>query len=113
MTPPDCLTCGACCASPFVGEGYIQLTVEEEDRLGHKSLQSTEMYLRADPTQKLEAVNLATPLPLRKGRFTAPDRLIDLLRTDKAANNYAKRSDGECPWISPRRRLTVHNQELR
>jgi integrase/recombinase XerD len=81
--------------------------------LGHNSLQSTEMYLRADPTQKLEAVNLATPLPLRKGRFTAPDRLIDLLRTDKAANNYAKRSDGECPWISPRRRLTVHNQELR
>jgi thioredoxin-like negative regulator of GroEL len=81
--------------------------------LGHNSLQSTEMYLRADPTQKLEAVNLATPMPLRKGRFTAPDRLIDLLRTDKAANNYAKRSDGECPWISPRRRLTVHNQELR
>ncbi len=29
--------------------------------LGHNSLQSTEMYLRADPTQKLEAVNLATP----------------------------------------------------
>jgi integrase/recombinase XerD len=80
--------------------------------LGHSSLQSTEMYLRADPTQKLEAVNLATPLPLRKGRFTAPDRLIDLLRTDKAANNYAKQSDDERPWIGPRRRLTVHNQEL-
>ena len=81
--------------------------------LGHNSLQSTEMYLRADPTQKLEAVSLATPLPLRKARFTAPDRLIDLLRTDKAANNYAKRSDDERPWIGPRRRLTVHTQELR
>jgi hypothetical protein len=34
--------------------------------LGHNSLQSTEMYLRADPTQKLEAVNLATPMPLRQ-----------------------------------------------
>lgn len=81
--------------------------------LGHNSLQSTEMYLRADPTQKLEAVSLATPLPLRNARFTAPDRLIDLLRTDKAANNYAKRADEERPWIGPRRRLTVHTQELR
>jgi integrase/recombinase XerD len=81
--------------------------------LGHNSLQSTEMYLRADPTQKLEAVSVITPLPLHKGRFTAPDRLIELLRTDKAANNYAKRSDEERPWIGPRRRLTAHTQELR
>jgi len=81
--------------------------------LGHNSLQSTEMYLRADPTQKLEAVSLATPLPLRQGRFTAPDQLIALLKTDKAANNYAKRSDEDRPWIGPRRRLTVHTHELR
>jgi len=81
--------------------------------LGHNSVQSTEMYLRADPTQKLEAVSLVTPLPLQKGRFTAPDRLIELLKTGKAANNYAKPSDDERPWIGPRRRLTVHNQELR
>jgi hypothetical protein len=81
--------------------------------LGHNSLQSTEMYLRADPTQKLEAVNLATPLPLRQARFTAPDRLIDLLKTGKAANTYAKPSTEERPWIGPRRRLTVHTQELR
>ncbi len=76
--------------------------------LGHNSLQSTEMYLRADPTQKLEAVSLATPLCLRKAQFTAPDRLIELLRTDQAANNYAKQSDHARPWIGPRRRLTVH-----
>jgi uncharacterized protein len=36
--PPDCLTCGACCASPFVGEGYIQLNREEEQRLGRMGL---------------------------------------------------------------------------
>jgi len=81
--------------------------------LGHNSLQSTEMYLRADPTQKLEAVSLATPLPLRSSRFTAPDRLIALLKTDKAAQNYAKPIENERPWIGPRRRLTVHTQELR
>ena len=39
MTSPlDCLTCGACCASPFLGEGYIQLNAEEEKRLGRKGL---------------------------------------------------------------------------
>jgi site-specific recombinase XerD len=81
--------------------------------LGHNSLQSTEMYVRADPTQKLEAVSLATPLPLRQARFTAPDQLIALLRTDKTANDYAKRSNDEPPWIGPRRRLTVHTRELR
>ena len=37
-SPPDCLTCGACCASPFVGEGYIQLSAEEEECLGRPGL---------------------------------------------------------------------------
>jgi Fe-S-cluster containining protein len=36
--PPDCLTCGACCASPFIGEGYIQLDADEEARLGRMGL---------------------------------------------------------------------------
>jgi site-specific recombinase XerD len=81
--------------------------------LGHSSLQSTDMYLRADPTQKLDAVSLVTPLPLRKGQFTAPDHLIELLRTNKAAKDYVKPSEGERPWVGPRRRLTVHNNELR
>lgn len=30
---PDCLTCGACCVSPFQGEGYIQLAEGEEEAL--------------------------------------------------------------------------------
>jgi len=81
--------------------------------LGHNSLQSTEMYLRADPTQKLEAVSLLTPLPLRRGRFRAPDKLLELLRTDKVPDEYAKRTDHERPWVGPRRRLTVHMHELR
>jgi Fe-S-cluster containining protein len=35
---PDCITCGACCASPFVGEGYIQVNAEEEKRLDRLGL---------------------------------------------------------------------------
>jgi site-specific recombinase XerD len=47
--------------------------------LGHASLQSTEIYLRADPTEKLEAL-AATSAPMFKpGRFRAPDKLLAML----------------------------------
>jgi integrase/recombinase XerD len=48
--------------------------------LGHSSIQSTEIYTRADPTEKLEAIEAITPPSLRRGRFHPPDRLIELLR---------------------------------
>jgi integrase/recombinase XerD len=44
--------------------------------LGHADMQTTEVYLRADPTDKLEAIEAVLPPTLRRGRFTAPDRLI-------------------------------------
>jgi site-specific recombinase XerD len=39
--------------------------------LGHASLQSTEAYLRADPTEKLEALAAMTPPMLKPGRPTS------------------------------------------
>ena len=48
--------------------------------LGHASLQTTEIYLRADPTEKIAAIERATPLRLTRGKFSAPDKLIALLR---------------------------------
>ncbi len=81
--------------------------------LGHANVQTTEMYLRADPTKKLDAVNACTPPSLRKGRFSAPDRLIELLSSGKRAKDYAERASMNRAWIGPRRRLTVHNHELR
>jgi integrase/recombinase XerD len=44
--------------------------------LGHSTMQTTEMYLRADPTEKLETVELITPPKLRSGRFKATDKLL-------------------------------------
>jgi integrase/recombinase XerD len=79
--------------------------------LGHSSVQTTEMYLRADPTEKLEAVSALTPPALRRGRFSAPDQLVAML-TGRKNKDYAKPTTSERPWIGPRRRLTVHNQEL-
>ena len=48
--------------------------------LGHSSTQTTEVYTRADPSEKLEAVNALTPLGLRPGKFRPPDKLIALLK---------------------------------
>jgi site-specific recombinase XerD len=81
--------------------------------LGHSSVQTTEVYLRADPTSKLEAVSALTPPALRRGRFSAPDQLVAMLTSGKTDKDYAKQTTSKPPWIGPRRRLTVHNQELR
>jgi integrase/recombinase XerD len=58
--------------------------------LGHASLQSTEVYLRADPTEKLEALNAMTPPTLKPGRFRAPDKLLAMLGTAGRTPNYAE-----------------------
>ena len=48
--------------------------------LGHSNLASTEIYTRADPTEKLEAIEAVVPPHLRKGSFRPPDKLIALLK---------------------------------
>jgi site-specific recombinase XerD len=44
--------------------------------LGHADIRTTEIYLRVDPSEKLEAVEAVVPIGLRRGRFKAPDALI-------------------------------------
>ncbi len=58
--------------------------------LGHASLQSTEVYLRADPAEKLEALGALAPPSLRRGRFRAPDKLLAILQKEKKATGYAE-----------------------
>jgi len=48
--------------------------------LGHATLLSTEVYVRADPTEKLEAMASLVPPTLRRGRFRPPDKLLAMLR---------------------------------
>ena len=48
--------------------------------LGHSNLTTTEIYVRADPSEKLEAIEAVVPPHLRKGKFRPPDRLIALLK---------------------------------
>lgn len=44
--------------------------------LGHAHLQTTEIYTRADPSVKLEALEAVMAPKLRSGRFKATDTLI-------------------------------------
>jgi site-specific recombinase XerD len=53
--------------------------------LGHANLQSTEVYLRADPTEKLEALSAGAAPALRPGKFRPPDKLIAMLRQKRTS----------------------------
>jgi integrase len=48
--------------------------------LGHANTQTTEIYLQADPTEKLETLEAIIPPSLRKGTFSPPDKLLASLR---------------------------------
>ena len=48
--------------------------------LGHAKMQTTEMYLRVDPSVKLEALESVVPPKLRSGRFKVTDKLIATLK---------------------------------
>ncbi|HEY2402806.1 MAG TPA: tyrosine-type recombinase/integrase [Steroidobacteraceae bacterium] len=48
--------------------------------LGHSDLATTEIYTRADPTEKLETLNAIVPPQLRRGSFRPSDKVIAMLR---------------------------------
>jgi integrase/recombinase XerD len=48
--------------------------------LGHATMKSTEIYLRADPTKKLDALQAGAAPGLRPGCFKAPDKVLAMLR---------------------------------
>lgn len=53
--------------------------------LGHATTQTTEVYVRADPTEKLEVLAAVSIPKLRKGSFRPPDKLIASLRAHENA----------------------------
>jgi site-specific recombinase XerD len=51
--------------------------------LGHASIQSTEIYLRADPSEKLDALAMGVPPTLKRGKFQISDKLMAMLKEAK------------------------------
>jgi integrase/recombinase XerD len=81
--------------------------------LGHASTQTTEMYVRADPSTQLDTMKASTPPSLRKGRFTPPDALIAAVTPRGPTRRYAERPP---PGSSPRSTdptTTPHNEGRR
>ena len=86
--------------SPHVLRHSCALTVLEATKdlrkvslwLGHANMQTTEMYIRADPSIKLEALEAVTAPKLRSGRFRATDKLIASL-TSRSFMRREKRSN--------------------
>jgi integrase/recombinase XerD len=58
--------------------------------LGHATLQSTEIYLRADPTEKMAALATMTAPGIKRGRFRAPDKLLAMLASAPPGHRYAQ-----------------------
>jgi site-specific recombinase XerD len=51
--------------------------------LGHAQMQTTEIYLKADPTEKLETIESITHPHLRRWNFRPVDKLLASLRGEK------------------------------
>jgi site-specific recombinase XerD len=79
----DCPSLSAKRVSPHVLRHTCALTVLQATKdlrkvslwLGHAHMQTTEMYTRADPSVKLEALEAMIAPTLRSGRFKATDTL--------------------------------------
>lgn len=69
--------------------------------LGHAHMTTTEVYLRADPTEQLEALSEVAPFELRPGRFKPPDALMAMLNELRSASSE---SPPLCGAGSPLRR---------
>jgi site-specific recombinase XerD len=80
----SCPSLAAKRVSPHVLRHTCALTVLQATKdlrkvalwLGHAHMQTTEMYTRADPSVKLEALESMIAPKLRSGRFKATDKLI-------------------------------------
>jgi integrase/recombinase XerD len=95
----SCSSVAAKRVSPHVLRHTCALTVLQATKdlrkvalwLGHAHMQTTEMYTRADPSVKLEALESMIAPKLRSGRFRATDKLIasltsrSVMRSTKAS----------------------------
>ena len=62
--------------------------------LGHASQQTTEIYLHADPVERLETLGAMVPPMLRPGTFQPLDKLIAMLKgQDYAQLEHSQRKE--------------------
>lgn len=69
--------------------------------LGHASQQTTEIYLQADPTEKLSALDAVKLPSLRRGTFNPPDQLLASLMGNAPAPSPSPRKKKPATSRSP------------
>lgn len=74
--------------------------------LGHASTQSSEVYLQADPTEKLEALAAMKVPGLRPGKFRPPDDLIATLKRATLCGARTGASDEDRGASGAKHRIT-------
>jgi len=72
--------------------------------LGHAHLATTEVYLRADPTEQLDALAKVAPFGLRPGRFKEADRLMTMLAESRTMSPPQEPRLCEAEGVASRRR---------
>lgn len=73
--------------------------------LGHAHLTTTEIYLRADPTEQLDTLAKVAPFGLRPGRFKRADRLMSMLAESRTIAPQQEPRLCRAEAVPPRRRL--------
>jgi len=68
--------------------------------LGHSQLTATEIDTRADPSEKLEAIDAIVPPHLRRGSFRPTDKLMALLKSKSATTLMESRRPDQ-HWTRP------------
>jgi site-specific recombinase XerD len=76
--------------------------------LGHTSQQTTEIYLHADPVEKLETLDAMVPPMLRPGSFRPPDKLIAMLKRHDYAQLQPTQNQEPTSGILPSDPLQAH-----
>ena len=94
--------------------GLVTLQATHDTRkvalwLGHTSTQTTEIYTRVDPSEKLDAIEALVPPTLRRGRFRPPDKLMALLKGSKLREASRGRHSGDVHPSGPGRPITTRS----
>ena len=77
--------------------------------LGHTSTQTTGIYTRVDPSEKLDAIEALVPPTLRRGRFRPPDKLIALLKGSSLRKVTGVRDPGDAHPSAPEHHITARS----
>lgn len=65
-----------CVAAPW----FSRMSITSPLSVGLASIQSTDIYLRVDPSEMLDSLAIGTPPTLKRGKFHVPDKRMAMFK---------------------------------